>query len=146
MQSSYWNPVLPKSKSFLFLTIKISRYWVNKPAWSIWSSYRVSASYRAPHPWLLTVDWVIDAVTIQTEQIVLICFCTVYLGSSVWFLPTVQLTSSSTLSNPSSPGWPWASLFCVCVSHSSCPTLCHPTDCSLPDSSVHGMLQTRILE
>ena len=28
----------------------------------------------------------------------------------------------------------------------SCPTLCDPTDCSLPSSSVHGILQARILE
>ena len=28
----------------------------------------------------------------------------------------------------------------------SCPTLCDPMDCSLPDSSVHGLLQARILE
>ena len=28
----------------------------------------------------------------------------------------------------------------------SCPTLCEPTDCSLPGSSVHGILQARILE
>ena len=28
----------------------------------------------------------------------------------------------------------------------SCPTLCDPTDCSPPDSSVHGILQGRILE
>ena len=27
-----------------------------------------------------------------------------------------------------------------------CPTLCDPIDCSLPDSSVHGILQARILE
>ena len=27
-----------------------------------------------------------------------------------------------------------------------CPTLCDPTDCSLPGSSVHGILQERILE
>ena len=27
-----------------------------------------------------------------------------------------------------------------------CPTLCDPTDCSPPGSSVHGILQTRILE
>ena len=27
-----------------------------------------------------------------------------------------------------------------------CLTLCNPTDCSLPDSSVHGILQARILE
>ena len=28
----------------------------------------------------------------------------------------------------------------------SCPILCDPMDCSLPGSSVHGMLQVRILE
>ena len=28
----------------------------------------------------------------------------------------------------------------------SCPTLCEPIDCSLPGSSVHGILQARILE
>ena len=41
------------------------------------------------------------------------------------------------------------SLLCVQVrakSLQSCPTLCDPTDCSLPVSSVHGILQARILE
>ena len=28
----------------------------------------------------------------------------------------------------------------------SCPTLSDPMDCSLPDSSVHGILQARVLE
>ena len=28
----------------------------------------------------------------------------------------------------------------------SCPTLCDPMDCSLPGSSVHGILWARILE
>ena len=28
----------------------------------------------------------------------------------------------------------------------ACLTLCDPTDCSLPGSSVHGILQARILE
>ena len=28
----------------------------------------------------------------------------------------------------------------------SCPTLCDPMDCSPPGSSVHGILQIRILE
>ena len=34
----------------------------------------------------------------------------------------------------------------LCVLSQSCPTLCDPTDCSLPGSSVHGILQARILE
>ena len=28
----------------------------------------------------------------------------------------------------------------------ACPTLCDPMDCSLPGSSVHGILQTKILK
>ena len=28
----------------------------------------------------------------------------------------------------------------------SCPTLCNPMDCSPPDSSIHGILQARVLE
>ena len=34
---------------------------------------------------------------------------------------------------------------CVLVAQ-SCPTPCDPKDCSPPDSSVHGILQARILE
>ena len=34
---------------------------------------------------------------------------------------------------------------CVLVTQ-LCPTLCHPMDCSLPGSSVHGVLQARILD
>ena len=34
--------------------------------------------------------------------------------------------------------------YCVCVSQ-SCLTLCNPVDCGPPGSSVHGILQTRIL-
>ena len=40
-------------------------------------------------------------------------------------------------------------LVCACVcakSLQSCPTLCDPMDCSLPGSSVHRILQARILE
>ena len=37
---------------------------------------------------------------------------------------------------------------CVCVHACAqlCPTLCDPMDCSPPGSSVHGILQTRVLE
>ena len=34
----------------------------------------------------------------------------------------------------------------VCLVTQSCPTLRNPVDCSPPDSSVHGILQARILE
>ena len=35
---------------------------------------------------------------------------------------------------------------CVCVCTQLCPTLCDPMDCNLPDSSVHGIFQARLLE
>ena len=35
---------------------------------------------------------------------------------------------------------------CVCVSCSVVPTVCDPMDYSLPGSSVHGILQARILK
>ena len=34
----------------------------------------------------------------------------------------------------------------LCLVAQSCPTLCNPMDCSLPGSSVHGILLGRILE
>ena len=38
-------------------------------------------------------------------------------------------------------------LACVCAKLLQlCPILCDPVDCNLPDSSVHGILQARILE
>ena len=35
---------------------------------------------------------------------------------------------------------------CVCLVTQSCPTLCNPRDGSPPDSSVHGILQAKVLE
>ena len=36
--------------------------------------------------------------------------------------------------------------FCMCVYAQLSLTLCDPTDCSLPGSNVHGVLQARILK
>ena len=47
-------------------------------------------------------------------------------------------------------GWPtvdnklWP--ICACSAAQSCPTLRDPMDCNLPGSSVHGILQARVLE
>ena len=35
---------------------------------------------------------------------------------------------------------------CCCLVSQSCPILCHPMDCSLPGSSIHGISQARTLE
>ena len=45
--------------------------------------------------------------------------------------------------SPSSRG---ALSCCCCLVAQSCPTLCDTIDCSPPGSSVHGILQARILE
>ena len=39
----------------------------------------------------------------------------------------------------------YLNILCVLVTQ-SCPTLCNPTDCSLPGFYVHGIFQARILE
>ena len=45
--------------------------------------------------------------------------------------------------------WPYTH-YCIYMKWSediqSCSTLCNPMDCSLPGSSIHGILQARILE
>ena len=40
----------------------------------------------------------------------------------------------------------WSMHVCVLSQFSCVWTLCNPVDCSLPGSSVHGILQARILE
>ena len=40
----------------------------------------------------------------------------------------------------------WGAAAAAAKSRQSCPTLCDPMDCSLPDSSVHGISQARVLE
>ena len=54
--------------------------------------------------------------------------------------------------HPPEEGITWRLLVCACsiaplcsIAH-SCPTLCDPTDCSLPDSSVCRILQARKME
>ena len=51
------------------------------------------------------------------------------------------------------PSQGWSSSVCVCVCvcvcvlvSQLCPTLCDPINCSPPGSSVHGILQARVLE
>ena len=58
------------------------------------------------------------------------------------FLMPVFLGFTRFLYSQSSP--PGLNSVCVLVAQ-SCPTLCNPVDCSPPGSSVHGILQARIL-
>ena len=57
-----------------------------------------------------------------------------------YFQPRIQVP-------PASLRIPLGFIACVhAKSFHSCPTLCDPMDCSLPGSSVHEILQARILE
>ena len=49
-------------------------------------------------------------------------------------------------SHAPSPPHAWGRSVSACVHAQSCLTLCNPMDCSLPGSSVHGILQARLLE
>ena len=79
------------------------------------------------------------------------------------FCPDIHpLAPTSPVVGPSPPRGPSWSVFllnillwvihvcvcvCVCVSEAQlCPTLCNPMDYTLPGSSVHGILQARILK
>ena len=53
---------------------------------------------------------------------------------------TLSRAASLTVGNP----WPWVESKLLVTW--SCLTLCDPMDCSSPGPSVHGILQTRILE
>ena len=61
----------------------------------------------------------------------------------------IYLTKLSMLAKSQTPFMTlagWLSLLCCCSVSQSCTTLCEPMDCSPAGSSVHGILQTRILE
>ena len=64
-------------------------------------------------------------------------------------LSSDHLTRVNTESKILRDFYPWISWLLkhleICV-HQSCLTLCNPMNCSLPSSSVHGILQARILE
>ena len=75
-------------------------------------------------------------------------------GCKVWFrddssalLPcALHLYCCSTSDHQASDPGGWTPLLQRCVCAESYPTLCDPTDCSPPDSPVHGLFQARILE
>ena len=67
------------------------------------------------------------------------------------FLPPEPGTEDKLLPHPpfltvGSLDWSKHTFKPLCMHAQSCPTLCDPMDCSPPGSSVHGILQARILE
>ena len=67
------------------------------------------------------------------------CYCHSQLVSGLWL-------SSICSPNPYMTIFGDVALECNYVHVQSCPTFCNSMDCSPPDSSVHGILQARILE
>ena len=86
-------------------------------------------------PLMLTLPWALFAQSFSLGWQRLCEF-----GIIVWQLPWSILLSLLFFHKYYSPA-------CVCAqSLQLCPTLCDPIDCSPPGSSVHGILQVRILE
>ena len=83
-------------------------------------------------------------------------YCQIYYSDKTVFNVNTWLNNNN--NNYSRfPGWviqycqdfgtPTPTPVCVlCLVAQWCPTLCYPLDCSPPGSSVHGILQARILE
>ena len=66
-------------------------------------------------------------------------------GGGVWRVGVAGVHNSISGTAASFPTTSWHML-CVCLVTLSCLTLCNPMYCSPPGSSVHGILQARILE
>ena len=71
-------------------------------------------------------------------------FCTLSL-TGLQNPPRIQSTSHTSVSTALGP-LPHTNCCCCCVVAQSSPTLCNPTDCGLPGSSVRGISQARILD
>ena len=73
------------------------------------------------------------------------------IGSCSWRFAKCRINSGHERARTGARGW-WShrilhpSSRCLCKSFQSCPTLCNPMDCSPPGSSVHEILQVRILQ
>ena len=75
-------------------------------------------------------------------------------GSSVHGIFQARVLEWVAISFSRGPSWPrdqthifcWGDILLLCLVAQLCLTLCNPIDCSPPGSSVHGILQARILE
>ena len=60
--------------------------------------------------------------------------------------PPHYAPSTEKTERPRAEQWSRSRGVCVCSVPQLCPTLCDPTDCSPPGSSVHEILQARVME
>ena len=110
--------------------------------WPLWVCFSFGSQASSPlvlqswaFPLMLTLSWAVFAHSFSLGWQKLCEFSII-----VWQLPWSILLSLLFLHKYYSPA-------CVCAqSLQLCLTLCDPIDCSLPGSSVHGILQVRIQE
>ena len=120
MICSYWAHAYSQRSLLFSVLINPSRWWDNMR--------------KSPHTHTLPS-------TSMTQRNVSNTFCQ-QLGPNSHL--TLSLLENRAIHQLLSP-------FCECLKWVSevaqlCPTVCDPMDCSLPGSSVHGILQARILE
>ena len=97
----------------------------------------------------IVTDWVSDTNIIYGSQFwklkTLVLRCRDL--TAFWFTDCSFLAVSSLIRRGKTALWFLQQGMCLCAkSFQSYPTLCDPMDCSLPGSSVHGILQARVLE
>ena len=106
--------------------------WVNSGSW--WWTGRPGVlwfmgSQRVRHDWATELNW--------TGTVL----CSVVTTGHIWLPNTFDIWLVWVCYQSKT-----SQTFCVCISHSVVFDSCDIMDCSLPGSSVHGILQARILE
>ena len=100
-------------------------------------------SQRVGHSWETNTSfftWLTPTNTLDSDQLFLLP--RIHPLSSQDTIPFLRPLSWHLSSHALNPWVSWEHA----KSLQSCPTLCDPMDCSSPGSSVHGILQARILE
>ena len=107
------------------------------------------AKIRKQLKWLWTGEWIkmwhmhiyIHTCT-HTYTYTMDCYSAIKKNEFLPFVPMCidpKNTTLSKISQTEKDKWKWSEVT------QSCPTPCDPMDCSLPGSSLHGILQTRVL-
>ena len=136
-------PFAPLDSSYLFLPALLSLAPATQAPCVPWT-YQAHSWYQAPHWLFLLLRTLFPQIPTEPTP----CLLQV---SAPWHLLTCLKFQPATV-----PGWLSLSLFSFsksCVTFKIrvlvaqlCPTLCNSMDYSPPGSSVHGVLQARILE
>ena len=138
---SFW--IIPidwdSSTSLTRERLRISNYSLILRGWLVESSLIFLCRVKEWMKMIVKVLLPYGLFKISTRCVLSYPFCTFVIRRSS------HLTPECSIGEPSA-----ASAVCSYEVHAkllrSCPTFCNPMDCMLPGSSVHGILQARILE